>query len=143
MGKKKKSDQKKSKKLFKKKHKRFLIRVILFMVIGGSGLAIWKPELIKNETQRQRVMGVRQTLSQVTTSSQDSLNQRLASLSKSKEATQSIPKTITVGNQEIYLDETINRIATELETIPKEQYQQFRAQFCAPLVATVSSKLEE
>jgi len=135
--KKKKLSDKPKKKKFKIKK---LIKPLIFLLIIGSGVAIWKPDLIQDETQRARVEEIRETALDYSEIGQEVVEKRLQVLGSINEATKSVPKKmIQVGDQEIYVEDLLRLAAAQLETIPSQQYQQFKSTFCADAVATVSA----
>ncbi len=43
-----------------------------------------------------------------------------------------------MGDQEIYIEDVVDQVSSQLEELPIDKYQQFRSNFCAELVATAS-----
>lgn len=132
--------KKKKKKLKKKKFKPIkLVKLLLFLLVIGSGIALWKPDLIQDEQQRQQVLSMREYLvsqSQIGSQTLVDKAQVLGAVSLAKDK---LPKEIVVGNQEIYVDEALQQVASELEMLPAEQFKRFKANFCADLVASASA----
>ena len=145
MSKKKKkrfSDEPKKKGFLKKKHKRLLTRLFLLVVVGGSGLVLWKPDLVKDDAQRERVLGMRTTLLEVNTVGQEKILKQLANFSEIKNISEKLPDEITIGSEEIDVDQALSLVSSQLETLTAEQYRNFKAYFCADLVATASAQIE-
>ena len=130
-------------KLFKKKHKRFLRNLVVLLLVGGSGLVLWKPDLVKDEAQRERVEGFRDKISGITTSGQEVAVDKFSGLGKVKGLTDNISGEVSIGDKEVYFEEVVKAVSSELENLPIENYQKFRANFCADLVATVSAEVSE
>lgn len=141
MGKKKKKKSSDKPKKSKKKLKKKLIKLFIFGIIVTSGIALWKPDLIQNPQQRARVESMRESMLGFATniiSRAESDNQKvLGAFSNIKE---NLPEDITIGGQEIIVEQVIGEVASQLETLPADQYTKFRASFCADLVATASSQ---
>jgi hypothetical protein len=143
MGKKKKkkksTDGKKKKKKFKLGG---LIKLVIFVLIVGSGVAMWQPELVKDEKQREQVLVAREKLLGFTNQSETIMTEKAQVLGAFSSAKDRLPKEVVIGDQEIYVDDVIQSFAAELETLPVEQFQRFKVSFCADLVASASATPE-
>lgn len=148
MGKKKKKSKDKTK---KKKSKgilgnplvRLLGKALVLVLLLASAAVLWNPELVPDEAQREKVKAMRDIALSLTQDGQGRVEEYAQPLSQIHQMTQSIPKGVVLGDQEVYVEDVVMTVAGELEKLPVEQFQQFRATLCADLVATVAACLAE
>ena len=123
-----------------RKMKKLLIRLVILIVVGGSLFVLYKPEVVQDEKSRERILGMRDQLSSIMVDANGKTHQIFQPLQTIAGQFDSIPNQIEIGDQEIYLDRTVSGISNQLEKLPIESYQRFKANFCSDAVATISAE---
>lgn len=118
--------------------KRIFQIAVLAVLVGGVAV-LYQPELITDESSRERVLGVRQVI-------ENKYQELAAKPDETSEVNYSLPQvnyqagsTLVIGDQEIVVDEVITRLSQDLETWPKQAYSTFKSNFCADVVATMAA----
>lgn len=142
--KKKSSKEKKGKSLFSSKKVKFLFKLVLLVALLVGGYVLYNPDIIEDESTREQVLGVRQQIEEaLTAETEEQTDDQSNPLQKVMSLIDRLPKQISIGDQDIYLDQTVNSLTSQLEQLPAEQYARFKSSFCADVVATVSAVTQD
>lgn len=141
---------KKSKKSSSKKPKKkpfasllfVLFRVGILILFIGSGIVLYKPEIVQNEDSREKVLGIRQNLITIASAAGNKSLAVFQPIQSIANRINSASNSAHILEQEINVDQAVLGISTQIEKLPVERYQRFKANFCADAVATASAEFE-
>lgn len=122
-----------------KKMRKLIIKLVLFVILGASLAVLYQPELIQDEASRARVVGIRTTMEEGLNTSNQQLVKILAPAQNLSQTMSTLPKGVVLGEREVYLEDAVGAVTSQLETLPTDHYQRFKSSFCADVVATMSA----